>query len=339
MVDAHQSTDSFYKDITAMTTTNSEALQSNSHKRKHSDVRDETVGRPHYPYAPQPTVYYPPSVTRVSDTAAYGYDSWPTTHSGFPYTTPYLPDATRHEHLQSAHGIPTTYDGALESTSMALEQYQDRTTVPSYYAHGMFSPPIAGLSHEVIDLVDDNVAYHHVQPHHQPHVLTHDPIHQPPTAYLMPPEGTLTNPLDISSSSEADAKDYIPHKVPSLAHYAYQPLPPASAVVPNGVNPSDPTADVVPILEPELCKEQADLVELILNRRNVFYTGSAGCGKSTVLKAFVKRFREQGLKVDIVAPTGRAALDINGSTTWTYAGSCHQFHSRGGYANRVRMDT
>ena len=36
---------------------------------------------------------------------------------------------------------------------------------------------------------------------------------------------------------------------------------------------------------PPLCQEQIDLVDLILNGRNVFYTGSAGCGKSTVLSS------------------------------------------------------
>ena len=75
--------------------------------------------------------------------------------------------------------------------------------------------------------------------------------------------------------------------------------------------------------EPALCPEQLALVNLILSGRNVFYTGSAGCGKSTVLKAFVKRLKEHPTtrkKVDIIAPTGRAALDINGSTFWTYAG-------------------
>lgn len=72
--------------------------------------------------------------------------------------------------------------------------------------------------------------------------------------------------------------------------------------------------------EPPLCKEQADLVSLIVSGRNTFYTGSAGCGKSTVLKAFVKQLKNTGKNVQIVAPTGRAALDINGSTTWTFAG-------------------
>lgn len=92
--------------------------------------------------------------------------------------------------------------------------------------------------------------------------------------------------------------------------------------------PRNPAADIVPIVEPTLSKEQADLVDLILSGRNVFYTGSAGCGKSTVLKAFVKRFGERGMKVNIIAPTGRAALDINGSTTWTYAGWTPDHHKK-----------
>ena len=71
--------------------------------------------------------------------------------------------------------------------------------------------------------------------------------------------------------------------------------------------------------ERPLCQEQVDLVELILSGKNVFYTGSAGCGKSTVLNCFHGCLRDLHKKVDIVAPTGRAALDINGSTFWSYA--------------------
>ena len=71
---------------------------------------------------------------------------------------------------------------------------------------------------------------------------------------------------------------------------------------------------------PPLCQEQIDLVELILSGRNVFYTGSAGCGKSTVLGCFVKCLKALEKRVWIVAPTGRAALDIGGSTFWSYAG-------------------
>ncbi|ETS84750.1 hypothetical protein PFICI_02775 [Pestalotiopsis fici W106-1] len=72
--------------------------------------------------------------------------------------------------------------------------------------------------------------------------------------------------------------------------------------------------------DPPLCPEQAELVDLICSGRNVFYTGSAGCGKSTVLKAFTKKLRAMGKKVRILAPTGRAALQVNGQTFWTFAG-------------------
>jgi len=43
------------------------------------------------------------------------------------------------------------------------------------------------------------------------------------------------------------------------------------------------------------------LVDLILSGRNVFYTGSAGCGKSTVLKDLSGRLKESGRRVNIIA--------------------------------------
>lgn len=78
--------------------------------------------------------------------------------------------------------------------------------------------------------------------------------------------------------------------------------------------------------EPSLCKEQQDLVDLILSGRNVFFTGSAGCGKSTVLKATVKKLREMGRCVNVIAPTGRAALQVDGMSTWSYMGWTPDFH-------------
>ncbi|OTB06100.1 hypothetical protein M426DRAFT_118288 [Hypoxylon sp. CI-4A] len=80
--------------------------------------------------------------------------------------------------------------------------------------------------------------------------------------------------------------------------------------------------------EPLLCPEQEHLVNLIVSGRNVFYTGSAGSGKSTVLKAFTQRLQALGKTVCVVAPTGRAALQVNGTTTWAYAGWTPQNHKR-----------
>lgn len=73
-------------------------------------------------------------------------------------------------------------------------------------------------------------------------------------------------------------------------------------------------------IAPRLCDEQLALVELVMDGKNVFYTGSAGCGKSTVLKHFVALLRSRRKKVDIIAPTGRAALEVNGRTIHNYAG-------------------
>ena len=75
-----------------------------------------------------------------------------------------------------------------------------------------------------------------------------------------------------------------------------------------------------PRTEPQLCDEQLELVDLIMKGRNVFYTGSAGCGKSTVLRDFVARLKARGSTVYIIAPTGKAALEVRGVTLYSYAG-------------------
>lgn len=84
----------------------------------------------------------------------------------------------------------------------------------------------------------------------------------------------------------------------------------------------------LPMDEPSLCPEQAALIDLIMQGHNVFYTGSAGCGKSTVLRAFVSKLTSMGKTVRIVAPTGRAALNVGGMTTWTFAGWTPNSHKK-----------
>ena len=78
--------------------------------------------------------------------------------------------------------------------------------------------------------------------------------------------------------------------------------------------------NTTPRTEPQLCDEQLELVDLIMKGRNVFYTGSAGCGKSTVLRDFVARLKARGSIVYIIAPTGKAALEVGGVTLYSYAG-------------------
>ncbi|KAF2257452.1 hypothetical protein BU26DRAFT_44171 [Trematosphaeria pertusa] len=119
------------------------------------------------------------------------------------------------------------------------------------------------------------------------------------------PDGTQHAPFEIESSPEP-----APRKASKRARTDHRcPTPPAPSRHPvkSGVAPVD--------VEPELCDEQRRVVELILQGHNVFYTGSAGCGKSTVLRAFVKELKAQGKKVRITAPTNIAALNIGGITT------------------------
>lgn len=71
---------------------------------------------------------------------------------------------------------------------------------------------------------------------------------------------------------------------------------------------------------PSLDPEQERVVELAEEGENIFFTGSAGTGKSIVLKAIVKRLRAMGKIVQVAAPTGKAAFNVNGITTWSYVG-------------------
>lgn len=74
------------------------------------------------------------------------------------------------------------------------------------------------------------------------------------------------------------------------------------------------------IEEPHLCPEQEHLIDLVKTGCNVFYTGSAGSGKSTVLRELIRQLQAMNKVVRVVAPTGRAALQLNGETTWRYLG-------------------
>ncbi len=117
---------------------------------------------------------------------------------------------------------------------------------------------------------------------------------------------------------------------PPLLALGQAPLDAAAATLPCAPGaPNAPGApETVPRTEPVLCPEQLELVELAASGRNIFYTGSAGCGKSTVLHAIRTRLRNMGKTVRVMAPTGKVALAINGTTTWTYAGWTPDHHRR-----------
>lgn len=70
----------------------------------------------------------------------------------------------------------------------------------------------------------------------------------------------------------------------------------------------------------DLCREQEEVLRQAASGHNVFYTGAAGTGKSTTLRAMVKYFRNKAIKVEIVSPTGITALNVGGITIHMFAG-------------------
>ena len=66
-----------------------------------------------------------------------------------------------------------------------------------------------------------------------------------------------------------------------------------------------------------LSDEQQRVLDLVLNKRsNVFFTGSAGTGKSFLLRLIIKKLQTRygGTNLGVCAPTGLAAANIGGKT-------------------------
>lgn len=79
---------------------------------------------------------------------------------------------------------------------------------------------------------------------------------------------------------------------------------------------------VPPEREITLSEEQENILKLVRQRRNVFFTGAAGTGKSVLLREIIKVLLDMydPAQVAITAPTGVAGLNIGGSTIHSWAG-------------------
>lgn len=69
-----------------------------------------------------------------------------------------------------------------------------------------------------------------------------------------------------------------------------------------------------------LSADQQRIVDHVTAGNNTFFTGSAGTGKSRTVFRIVTALQNMGKRVRIAAPTGRAAYNIGGVTTWSFAG-------------------
>src|SRR5215213_4422251 len=74
--------------------------------------------------------------------------------------------------------------------------------------------------------------------------------------------------------------------------------------------------------EPKLNQEQELVCQLVLQGKSIFLTGSAGTGKSFLLKKIIAELQKKhgGEQVGITSTTGTGAIIIGGSTIHSYLG-------------------
>jgi ATP-dependent DNA helicase PIF1 len=83
-----------------------------------------------------------------------------------------------------------------------------------------------------------------------------------------------------------------------------------------------------------LCKEQLAVMAAVRARRNVFFTGSAGCGKSFTLQEICRYLQSQGRSYQVTAPSGIAAINVGGTTLHSFA---HLGLGKSGWLGYIRQ--
>lgn len=79
----------------------------------------------------------------------------------------------------------------------------------------------------------------------------------------------------------------------------------------------------IPINEPKLSEEQERILKRITDGESIFFTGSAGVGKSVLTRAIIRALKTRHShpnEVAVTATTGIAATNIGGCTLHSWAG-------------------
>lgn len=73
---------------------------------------------------------------------------------------------------------------------------------------------------------------------------------------------------------------------------------------------------------PRLSEEQHNVIQMVKDRYNVFFTGSAGTGKSYLMREICSYLQSQYMdeEIAITGSTGMAACNVNGCTLHSFAG-------------------
>ncbi|VUG19789.1 DEBR0S5_12046g1_1 [Brettanomyces bruxellensis] len=123
----------------------------------------------------------------------------------------------------------------------------------------------------------------------------------------------------IATSSSQNAKIELMTQKPSMWTEANEPIRKLDA---SGSRKKENAPSTKKVKTITLSEEQNAVIELARLGYNIFYTGSAGTGKSLLLKSLIKALRKQHSEgsVAVTASTGLAACNIGGMTLHSFAG-------------------
>lgn len=123
---------------------------------------------------------------------------------------------------------------------------------------------------------------------------------------------TVQNEMNVSIPAKKAKMAPLPN--PTLQFATQRPL------LPENSSFQKPEEKIVrPII---LSAEQERVLQLALQGKSIFFTGSAGTGKSVLLKAIIKQLKNRKDKgsVAVTASTGLAACNIGGITVHSFSG-------------------
>ena len=81
-----------------------------------------------------------------------------------------------------------------------------------------------------------------------------------------------------------------------------------------GIDCDAAIADAERVMGIKLEQNQREAVKLALSSKVMIITGGPGTGKTTILKAIIRILKERGVKINLAAPTGRAAKKMSEAT-------------------------
>ncbi|KAH7318843.1 PIF1-like helicase-domain-containing protein [Rhizoctonia solani] len=240
-------------------------------------------------------------------------------HASGPYPVPHLSSPSKANH-SPGRSSSTGEMGASSSSMQIPGEFPGSPRHPCHWEESDHEYDMTQTNSNDLDLVDEQ--------------LDITPPSTPTTA-LAGSSSPVKGPASDGLSDYSYASDDFPEGEPD-----YDISPPATSQLGSSqpidrsffpeqsapTSKTDPLPPAVPSVPPgdadiELTQEQKYVLDLVLQGKSVFFTGSAGTGKSVLLRKIIQTLRERRTAgVQVTASTGIAAANIQGETLHAFAG-------------------